>query len=290
MGAEANVILQVLISTYGEEGIRRVAAASHPRAGGVEYIVSWQDSDGVEVPRSLVRDDFRIFRTVTKGLSKNRNNALSRVSAPLALISDDDVDFSVSGLTCVIRSFCENKDADIITFRYASESSAKRYPAASFSLSDPPKGYFVSSIEIAFRTDSVRGKLWFNENFGIGGTFAAGEEDIFIKDALDKGLKGIFIPEVIVRHDSPTTSEKSLRSASRPMAKGAVFLRLHPLTWPLRMLVHAKREFPRWLGGEVPSPVRYCAGWIKGAMMAGKLKVFPTPDYKDKYPADEFWE
>lgn len=279
-----------MICTYGQEGLQRVAAASHPKVEGVEYLVSIQEdpnTDEYRVPKELDREDFRLYVTLTKGLAVNRNVALSKASAPLLLISDDDADYSEEGLRNVIHSFSEHPDADIIAFRYDSATHIKCYPTGSFNLSCPPKGYFVSSIEIAFRRKSVQGKLWFNENFGIGAIFPSGEEDVFLRDCLELGLNGIFIPLTITRHDGTTTSERNLMLASRPQTKGAVFLRLHPREWPMRMAAHALREIPLWRKGLVPSPISYCINWLKGVRMAKKLKVFPTPDYSLHYPCHD---
>ncbi len=269
-------ILQVMICTYGKEGIERVAAANHPHAEGVEYLVSWQTDGATDIPTSLLRDDFKIVASDTKGLSKNRNIALSLASAPLLLVSDDDVVYTKERLLAVIDAFEAHPEADILTFRYESSSHSKFYPASQCDLSTPEKGYYITSFEIALRKDSVRGKIWFNENFGIGAIFPSGEEDVFIKDCLDFGLKGLFIPLTINRHDGTTTSERNLMLPSRPQTKGAVFLRLHPHSWPLRMVAHALREIPLWRKGLVPSPLSYCSNWIKGWRKARKLRVFPT--------------
>lgn len=279
--------LQVLICAYGKDGIERVASGQHPPIDGVEYIISWQIDVDCQLPESLKRDDFLIFTSSTKGLSINRNIALSKATAPILLISDDDADYSAEQLKTVIDAFSQHPKTDLIAFRYASSSSCKKYPDHIFSLSNPPKGYFTSSIELAFRKDSVKGNIWFNENFGIGAFFPSGEEDVFIKDCLDKGLKGIYIPQDIVRHDMPTTSERNLFKPSRPQTKGAIFIRLHPYSWPLRMLAHAKREIPMWRKGKVPSPISYCLNWLKGVVNAKRLKVFPTIDYSTKYSCDE---
>lgn len=269
-------LLQVMICTYGMDGIERVAAAGHPQSEGVEYLVSWQTDGAREVPASLLRDDFKIMISSSKGLSVNRNLALSRATAPILLVSDDDVAYTNERLQTVIKAFGSHPEADIITFRYESNGSIKFYPDRQASLEHPPKGYFISSIEIAMRRESVQRKIWFNENFGIGAMFPSGEEDIFIRDCLAAGLKGIYLPVTIARHDATTTSERNLMLPSRPQTKGAVFLRLHPYSWPLRMIAHAIREIPLWKNGIVPSPISYCVNWLKGAKKACSAKVFPT--------------
>lgn len=276
--------LQVLICTFGRDGIERVASGKHPEVAGVQYLVSWQASDGIDVPEALLRHDFTIHCTDTTGLSKNRNNALAHADAPLLLISDDDVDYTAEGLTGIINSFEANLDAGLLVFRFDCNKGNKSYPDYSFSLSRPPKGYYTTSIEIALRRDSLANhNIWFNENFGIGATFPSGEEDILVKDCLEAGLTGLFIPKTIARHDADTTSHKNRSLPSRPQTRGAIFLHLHPKSWPLRMIVHAFREMRLWRKGEVPSPLSFCLNWIKGVRMAKRLRVFPTPNYSSQY-------
>lgn len=274
--------LQVMICTYGQEGLERVAKSSHPKVEGVEYLVSCQiDSDFI-IPKELDREDFRIFTTCSKGLSINRNNALSLASAPLLLISDDDIDYTEEGLRNVIDAFQNHPDADIITFRFESRYKKKLYPTESVYLNTFPKGYYVSSIEIGLRRQSIQGKIWFNENFGIGAMFPSGEEDVFMCECLDAGMKGIFEPLTIARHDGSTTSERNLMLPSRPQTKGAIFLRLHPHSWPLRMIAHAIRETPLWIKGLTPSPMSYCKNWIKGVITAKKKNVFHKTSLSQK--------
>lgn len=124
--------LEVMICTYGVAGIRRVAAHSHPRVEGVRYLVGWQMPKGevdAEVPEALLRDDFIILRHASSGLSKNRNYILARATAPLLLVSDDDVDYTTEGLCGIIESFARYPHCDLLTFRYETAHQWKTYPA-----------------------------------------------------------------------------------------------------------------------------------------------------------------
>lgn len=284
---ETAPMMQVLICTYGRDGIERIAHSNHPEVEGVEYLVSWQVHEDSPLPDSLERADFKIAKSNTKGLSVNRNIALSKATAPLLLISDDDTVHTAEGLRAIIDAFSEHPDIDIITFRFDSTGNKKYYPDHSVSINKCPKGYYISSIEIAMRRTAVQGKIWFNENFGIGATFPSGEEDVFLRDCLDSGLKGIFLPITIARHDGTTTSERNMMLDSRPQTKGAVFLRLYPIQWPLRMLVHTLREIPLRRKGLVPSPLSFCQNWLKGVRKARRMKVFPTPAPSLQYPCHD---
>ncbi len=267
---KSSVKLRVLICTFGKDGIWRIATANHPQVEGVEYVVTWQKSDGCDIPDELLRDDFHIIRTDTIGLSKNRNVALSVATAPLAVIADDDLSYTAENLKNVIAEFDNRPEVDIITFRYECEQYPPSYPAPEFSLNRAPKGYHPVSFEIGFRTEKIVGNHHFNEWFGIGSLFPSGEEEIFLYDLISAGLKGIHLDSVLARHDGPTTAERDKNRRSFIVTKGAVFSRLFPLTWWLRMLTHAYRFSPSSLRGMI----RYCKKWMAGVKLAQRYKVF----------------
>lgn len=256
--------LQVMICTFGKEGIARVTASSHPIVDGVEYLVGWQLPDGdAEIPMELIeRPDFHIFKEKSRGLSRNRNLLLSKATAPILLISDDDVDYTSEQLIKLIDEFDRNPDYGLMTFKYDSVNSKKDYPDNEFDLDRPAKGYFPTSFEIAFRIDILRKGILFNELFGIGAEFPSGEEDVFLYECLKNGIKGKFVPMIICRHDGTTTSERDYMKCSYIQTKGAVFSIIRPCSWPLRMIVHALRKpFGR---SSLKASLSYIREWLKG--------------------------
>ena len=195
-----------------------------PKREGIGYLVSWQHSDDREIalPEELRRDDVKICDLAGRGLSRNRNNCLRHATAELCLIADDDCRYTHEQLQQVIDTFAQNPNVDIATFCYSSDGHKKYYPTTSQDLSTFPKGYYVSSIEIAFRRASVQGTLWFNEHFGLGTEpFHSGEESLFIKDALLKGLKCHFYPITIVHDQQPLAFLNRSMDTGTLMAHGA---------------------------------------------------------------------
>ncbi|MDE5843550.1 MAG: glycosyltransferase [Muribaculaceae bacterium] len=264
-------LLQVLIVAFGAKGIESIARLPHPQVEGVEYIVSWQYADDVPVvPESLLkRKDFRILPTPTRGVARNRNLALDAATAPIVLESDDDVFYTEEQLLSVIRAFDEHPEADYINFRYHSDDNPIPRFDAEFDMRRPPRGWYIGgAFEMAFRLQPIRRRqIRFNELFGIGAEFPAGEEDLFINDVLRAGLKAIHLPITIVTHPGTTTSMRMEQADSFIRTKGAVFTYLHPLSWPLRMLAHARRfsTSPREIA-------RYIRAWMRGARDIRKFR------------------
>lgn len=241
--------LEVLISTFGAEGLRRVASMELPSMPEVSYLVSCQSPghDSLPLPCELMREDIKVVFTPSKGLSINRNHALSHSSAPICLIADDDLSFTPDAFKRIISVFHDHPALDVATFEYtgADGSFEKSYPPFPFPLSAPAKGYFVTSFEIAFRRLSVIDSgVRFNENFGLGApVYGSGEEELWIRDLLDAGLNGHFYPYVIASHrGGPTTGLRLMASPHVLRASGAVIKRLYPSTAFLRVLLKAWRS------------------------------------------------
>lgn len=254
------VQLQVLVCTKGADGIRRVASRSYPRVDGVEYLVSWQIPDASSpVPSMLDREDVKVVRVNSVGLSNNRNNALRCSSAPLLLIADDDVDYSADSLNGIMEAFRAHPECDCLTFMF--DGATKVYPDRESLFPVRTKGYFVTSFELALRSASVKGTVEFDPRFGIGAEFSFGEEEIFLHECLRRGLTACFIPLVITSHKHSTTAVRMADKPELVVTKGAVFFRMKPYLWPLYMMSHALRDARR---AGLRSGVRYCGLWLRG--------------------------
>lgn len=238
--------LQLLISTI-DEGIDRVRSLVLPQREGVGYVISWQHSAPEKprhVPQALQRPDIVITHLQGRGLSRNRNNALAHATADICLLADDDCRYTREGLQTLIDVFDNHPDIQLATFQMRSAGEKRTYPARSFSLNSPPRGYMAYSIEIAFRREAVQGVIRFNEHFGLGAErFHCGEEEIFLHDALHAGLSGRFFPITVVTHDDVTTDHIRVRERGVLMAKGAylyigypakMFLYPFPIAWRLK--------------------------------------------------------
>jgi len=239
--------MQVLIATYGHEGIKRVAAACHPRLSGVTWLVSWQKHDDIPLPEKLMRSDMWVVRTDSIGLSNNRNNALANATEDEVLISDDDVMYTPAQLMRIKDLFSLHTELDILTFRYipTEPELAKIYPEKSFDLAHQAKGYYITSFEMALRLSAQRrANVWFDPRFGVNGTlFPAGEESLFLHYLLKKGLRGRFFNEELCTHAGGATTSERMGGDPLVIGANAVYHYIaHPATWPARLLLYAMRQ------------------------------------------------
>lgn len=269
----AEVRIEVQVAVYGADGMQRYLAARHPVVAGVKWLLSWQQPDSsLPVPEELLRrDDTEVIIFQDRGLSRNRNHSLDYGGeSDYILIGDDDVDYSADALLQLIRAFDERPQVGVICGRYTCRGEyVKPYGAGEFDINDAPFGWYATSFEIALRRSMLRG-VRFNEKLGIGAPkLICGEEDVLLHDLRRKGVEGRGLPIVIGEHNRPTTSERLATDARYVFTHGAVMTLLCPLTWPLRMLLHARRS---------PMPYfRYLCHTLAGALYAYRTRPFRPP-------------
>lgn len=263
--------IQVLIAAYGPNALEHISNLRHPEYPEVEYIVGWQKYDRNRIPDTIsTRSDFKILFEESIGLCNNRNELLEYADADYILISDDDLEYSTTHFVSLFKACEINPDCHFLCFKYHSEDFPKTYPSHIFDLNRPPKGYFVTSMELCFNMKKIRNDfkdervVWFNPAFGINGSsFICGEEDILVHDILKKGMTGRFIPVEICINSNSTTSDRIAASQSFIETKGAVIRITKPRTWFLRMITHAWRSH-KMTGEQHISFLTYCKWWLTG--------------------------
>lgn len=212
--------LDILICTYKPEGINRLSAGELPEIDGVNYVISWQCHEDCPIPAALLREDIKVFRSQSIGLSNNRNEALSHASADVVLIADDDVTFNAQGIKQLMQVYEDNPSIDFITFKSVREGSGV-YPQEATRLHRRlPKNYYVASIELSFRR---RCNLLFCSEMGLNSPrIHGGEDEMLLQSAIHKNLDCRFYPITITVHNHPSTATKPVLSNSNLRAAGCV--------------------------------------------------------------------
>ena len=135
-----------------------------------------------------------------KGVGLNRNNALMRSSADICLVADDDVTYVDGYEKIIINAFKENPSADVILFNIYSDSKTKRFICnRKMKIGRHNFGRF-GGVRIAFRRNKIiKNSIYFNLLFGGGAFYSSGEDVMFIRDCIRKGLKVIAVPDYILK-------------------------------------------------------------------------------------------
>lgn len=141
-----------------------------------------------------------------RGVGLNRNNALMRSEADICLLADDDLVFVDDYPEMVKKGFKDNPDADVIIFNLIEKDRQRYVIKKRFNV-----GYLnymrFGAARIAFRRRSVtKHGISFNLHFGGGADYSAGEDTLFLKNCLAKGLKIVALPEYIATLDDSRDS------------------------------------------------------------------------------------
>jgi GT2 family glycosyltransferase len=170
----------------------------------------------------------KVINVLDKGLSKSRNLALQHATKKLLVFTDDDVVFEANFDTTILMAFTDNPHIDGFRFQYVNSPSnlAKKYPRTFQSQLSTLEILNTSTVELVFKHNSLtNAMLYFDENFGLGARFCMGEEAVFLSEAVANGLRIGFVPQTLLTHPQPTTSQK-VPVLERYFHQSAVFYRI----------------------------------------------------------------
>lgn len=246
LNREQNIKISFLIPTLGErepelerlfeslanqtvpEGSKDATRQMLPQEGYAENARSAAEYMELIV---IAQDHYEVVRTVTKkytdrlnivllesnekGLSKARNRGLSVCRGDIVVLSDDDCWYAEGATAFWLNEFRDSQ-ADVVLTQikdYEQDRLYKNYSAEEEVIRSKWKLLSRSSIEIAFRRSSV--DIRFDENFGLGARFKAGEENDFLLNAYKNGATMKYVPKVTVYHPKKTGGDRSGSNEAR---------------------------------------------------------------------------
>lgn len=194
--------LQVLISTMNQDNLDFLKNFNL-QSGAV--VVNQNKKEDNTHDFELDSHQVKIVNSLETGLSRSRNLAIQHATADICLLADDDVTYRDHYKNTIIQAHQDYPEADIIAFQVTRVNSVVRNKT--FRSQKSWDGYLssmkISSVEISFKRQSVvENNISFNTSFGAGEYYSHGEENIFLYDCLNKGLKILYLPIEIGEVDS----------------------------------------------------------------------------------------
>lgn len=218
--------VSVLVPTLGDrkkEIIRLFESITSQSYRAIEVVVVAQDN--FDVVGSLCesysnRVNVIYVPTDKKGLSRARNIGIRKSSGEIILLSDDDCWYEGEAIGRIVECFKGDKELDILLTQIydpIANVPYKTYSSESRRLTKSTELLSRSSIEIAFRKKG--NVLEFDELFGLGSVYVAGEENDYLIRSLKKSKRIQYEPFITVYHEKKVKRETN----KQLIAKGAFY-------------------------------------------------------------------
>lgn len=230
--------LQILMATMHKKAISDIDW-NYKNTNASVLLVNQCDTDN-----KITENNITMISCKERGSSNSRNMAFKNATGDICLIADDDVGYVDGMEKILLNAFEQHPDADIITFQIVTPEGNP------FNVGYPQQSQWhnwrsilrCASIEIAFRRDAIlEAGLSMDTNFGLGSKYRVHDEIIFLKDAMDKGLKLLYLPIPIVIH--PAESSGTDFNDHLVTSKGAAFVRLFGLKGMFFNLVFSLKKY-----------------------------------------------
>lgn len=172
-----------------------------------------------------------------RGVGRNRNTVIKNASADICVFADDDMRFVDDYPEIAQRAFDECPAADVLIFNLI-EKHPRRYVNRKIRRIGRSNYGRYGAARLAVRRKSiVDAGIVFSTEFGGGAKYSAGEDTIFLKECLDKGLLLYAVPYALAEIDQTAESTWFKGFNDKFFAdKGALYARLYPRTWRLQGL------------------------------------------------------
>lgn len=140
----------------------------------------------------------RAYGTDERGVGLSRNQALLRASADISLFGDEDIVYADGYADIVTGAFEKHPDADVLLFNVDVAPDRRTYHIENFHKVGKMNCGRYPAYSIAIRTSRMHAaNLTFSLLFGGGAKYANGEDSLFLRDCVKKGLRIYAVPERI---------------------------------------------------------------------------------------------
>ena len=190
-------------------------------------------------PMVSTYETVQVINSPEFGLSKSRNLALANATKELLVIADDDVIFKSDFELKITRAFNHFQNPAVIKFcsEKVENEDTQQYQKLRKNTLNWLDVLNTISVEIVVNRSQVRRKkVHFDELFGLGSAFGAGEEQVFLAQIKEAGMELCFEPEILVLHPQATTTNK-LSVQQKYFIQGAVLSAIFQKTYPLWFLL-----------------------------------------------------
>jgi len=149
----------------------------------------------------------KFYSFAERGVGLSRNNALLRAEADIVLFSDDDIIYETEYSKKVRTEFEKHPEADMILFEFDVVEDRRTYHNEKFKRIHFYNCGRYPTFSFAIRREKLhRLNITYSLLFGGGAKYSNGEDSLFIRECIQKGMKVFASPVKLGREEgSPST-------------------------------------------------------------------------------------
>lgn len=183
--------MQLLVSAMGK-GPLELAEEMHIDSDAV--IVSQGEEYAYE-EAEYKGHTLRFFAMAERGVGLSRNHALMRADHDISLFADEDIVYVPGYEKMVLEAFVQHPEADMLLFKVQASPGRETYDITEFGRVRSYNCGRYPTYSFAVRTREVHKRnITFSLLFGGGAAYSNGEDSLFIKECIKKGMKVYKVP------------------------------------------------------------------------------------------------
>lgn len=211
------------------------------------------DSDAIIVNQGIVdcvtHHDSGNMRALEVGMSArgvgiSRNTAILNSMADILLFSDQDIVYEKGYATAIEKEFAMHPEADMILFNIQVGEERKTYENLKWKRVHWYNCGRYGAVSFAIRREKLlESRVMFSQLFGGGAKYSAGEDSLFLKDLMDRGIKVYASPSLIGREEEGDSTWFKGYDEKFFFDRGVLYKQLYGIMakpWALRFLLAHK--------------------------------------------------
>lgn len=216
-----------------------------------DVVIANQTDRNAYAETKINGDVVKLVSTDSRGLSRNRNIALSFASqkTDYILFTDDDLVFNDGYERIILTEFEKHPEAEAIKFNLHDLSKIRKISMSKIECFEKATRRNMSSSGVCglvVKTETLKKhNLHFNENYGAGTDNFCGEDTIFIMEMLDKKIHFYRSPLDIAGIDQTVSTWNEGHNARYFMTCGMVLGTIYPMLSYLLVIRSAWKAYRR---------------------------------------------
>lgn len=234
--------MQVLVAAL-QQNIEELLKHMHIDSSAV--IVNQCDKDEVAVQK-YHEHNVKIVSLSSRGVGINRNTAILHATEDILLFSDQDIVYETGYAKAIEEEFAKHPEADMILFNIAVAEERKTYENTAWK-----RVYWYNcgrygAVSFAIRREKLLGsRVMFSQLFGGGAKYSAGEDSLFLKDLMDRGIRAYASSVLIGREENSESTWFKGYDEKFFFDRGVLYHQLYgklAKLWALRFLMAHKAK------------------------------------------------